>query len=366
MKIDRLEIFHIRMKLKHFFETSFGRTFHQEMILARLECGGVVGWGEAPVSDGPFYSYEYVGTAWDVMIRHLGPKMKEFGHPGDLPKLFKFVRGHNMAKAGLEMAAWDLLAKQRGKPLAQVYGATRTEIPAGISLGIEDKIDDLLKAVAAGLAKKYQRIKVKIKPGWDVEMLRAVRKEFPKIQLMADANAAYQRSDAPRLRTIDEFALTQIEQPLSFDDIVDHAEFARQLKTPICLDESITSPEIGQQAIRLGSCRIINIKPSRMGGPTNSIKMHDLAQAAGVPVWCGGMLESGVGRLHNIHLAALPNFSMPGDISAGERYWDEDIIDPPVTVTEKGTIPVPTRPGLGHDVIESRVERVTVRKQRIL
>jgi O-succinylbenzoate synthase len=285
---------------------------------------------------------------------------KDVSEPSELVSIFERVRGHNMAKAGVEMALWDAFAKSQGRPLHEMLGGTQERIPTGISLGIEDSVADLLKRIAASVEKGYRRIKVKIKPGWDVDVVREIRREFPNIRMMADANSAYTLEDTERLRKLDEFGLMMIEQPLGYDDIVDHAKLQRLLKTPICLDESIHSPDDGRRAIELGACGIINIKQARVGGPTQAKRLHDVCMAAKVPVWCGGLLETGIGRLHNIALATLPNFTLPGDISASERYYREDVIDPPVTLEPDGTLKAPDGPGIGHRVLPERLKAYCV------
>lgn len=271
-----------------------------------------------------------------------------------------------MAKAGIEMALLDWFGKAMGKPLHAILGGVRNEIPTGISLGIEDRVPDLLERMERALGLGYRRIKVKIKPGWDVEVVEEIRRHFPKIALMVDANSAYRWNDLGRLKRLDDFNLMMIEQPLDYDDYVDHASLQRELRTPICLDESIKTAEDGRRAIELKSCGIINVKQARVGGPFAAKALHDVCAARGIPVWCGGLLETGIGRAHNIALATLPNFTLPGDISASERYYREDVIDPPVTVTPQGTITVPQGPGIGYNVVESRVNRIALRREVIL
>jgi O-succinylbenzoate synthase len=368
MKIERIEILHLRLPLVHFFETSFGRVHDHEVLIVRAESGGLVGYGEVPASAAPRYSYETVHTAWHVIKDFLAPRLKnrEFAGPGPVSDLFGFVRGHNMAKAGLEMAAVDLFAKAQNRPLYQVLGGTRTEIPTGISLGIEDTVDDLLRRVEEGVGKGYQRIKLKIKPKWDVDVVEAVRKRFPRTPLMADANSAYTLDDIPHLKRLDAFDLLMIEQPLAYDDYVDHAKLQAEIRTPVCLDESIRSYDDARRAFELGSCRIINIKQARVGGPYSAKMIHNLAKAKGAPVWCGGLLETGVGRAHNIALATLPGFTLPGDISASERYYAEDVIEPPVTITPQGTLRVPEGPGIGYTVAERKLAHYCVRRELVL
>lgn len=369
MKIDLIQI---RLPLVHFFETSFGRQLDHEAILVRVERDDIVGWGECPAGGTPGYSYETVGTAWYVLNDFLVPRFQKSGaqNPWHLPTLFHFVRGHPMAKAAIEMALWDLHAKTKGTPLskelAQFGGLpSRPEIPTGISLGIENRPEDLMTRIQAACDKGYRRIKVKVKPGWDIDILQEIRREFPRISLMADANSAYSLSDTEHLKRFDAFDLMMIEQPLDYEDLVDHASLQRRLKTPICLDESIRGPEDGRRAAELGACRIVNIKQARVGGPSNAVRLHTICAQRGIPVWCGGLLESGIGRAHNIALASLPNFSLPGDISASERYYAEDLIDPPVIVSPTGTITVPRGPGIGYTVVEARVAHHTVRRVRL-
>lgn len=368
MKIERVELFHLRMPLVHFFETSFGRVHDHETVVVRIDGGGKSGWGESPASASPGYSYETVHTVWHVVRDFLAKKLKgvEFFKPIPVSELFGGVRGHNMAKAGLEMAVLDLLAMSEERPLYELLGGARAEIPTGISLGIEDRVDDLLKRIDEALARGYQRIKVKIKPRWDMEVLAAIRAKFPSIALMADANSAYTLHDLDHLRRLDEFNLTMVEQPLDYDDYVDHAKLQAVLKTPVCLDESIKSYADARRAIELHACKVINIKQARVGGPFNAKAVHNLCQKKSIPVWCGGLLESGIGRLHNIALATLPNFTLPGDISASDRYYREDIIDPPVVVTPRGTIELSRAPGIGAAVVESKLLRYCVRREVVL
>lgn len=368
MKIERLEIYHVRMPLVHFFETSFGREHERESLVVRVMAEGLSGWGECPASATPSYSYETVQTAWHVVRDFLAPKLRgaEIASPGPISELFSFVRGHNMAKAGIEMAVLDWFGKARNESVYRILGGTREEIPTGISLGIEDRVSDLLDRVERSVARGYQRIKVKIKPRWDVDVVAEIRKRFPKIALMVDANSAYRLTDVEHLKRLDGYDLMMIEQPLDYDDLVDHAKLQRELKTPICLDESIKGYEDGRRAIELGSCRIVNIKQARVGGPYAAKALHNVCAAKKIPVWCGGLLETGIGRAHNVALATLPNFTLPGDISASERYYREDLVEPPVTVSPQGTIKVPQAPGIGYNVSESRLNRVSVRREVVL
>ena len=364
MKIDRLELRLLKLPLVHFFETSFGRIDEKHFILVRVDGDGAIGYGESVAELDPYYSSETNETVWHIIADFIAPRVlgAEFAHPRDIFPALKAIRGHNMAKAAVEMAAWDLFARQRGEPLARVLGGTRDRIASGVSIGIQPSVDDLLRNVERELAAGYRRIKMKIKPGWDLHPVEAVRTRFGAIALMVDANAAYTLADADHLARLDAFDLMMIEQPLDYDDVADHAALQRRLKTPICLDESIKTVGIAREAIAAGACRIINIKPGRVGGFAESIRLHDLCAANAVPVWHGGMLESGIGRAANIHLSTLPNFSLPGDVAASKRYFDPDLIDPPIEVAADGTIPVPTGPGLGVTIREDRVDRATLKK----
>ena len=290
----------------------------------------------------------------------------EIVRAGPIAEFFSFVRGHPMAKAGIEMAVLDLFALQERKSLSAMLGGTRLDIPTGVSLGIEDRVEDLLKRIDQAAAKGYQRIKVKIRPRWDVDVIAAIRKRFPGLPLMADANAAYSLADAAHLRKLDDFNLMMIEQPLDHDDLLDHAKLQGMIRTPICLDESIKSYEDGRRAIEAGACKVINIKQARVGGPFAAKALHNVCAAKNIPVWCGGLLETGIGRAHNIALASLPGFTRPGDISASARYWREDVIDPPVEVSPRGTIAVPRDPGLGYTVLEARLQKYALRRETVL
>ncbi len=357
MQLRQVEIFALRMRLRHPFETSFGREDDREFLLVRAETEDFVGWGEVTVSRDPFYSYETVATAQSVLHDYLVPWVlaRPIGHPDELGPRFAQVRGHQMAKSGLEGAVWDIYAQELGLPLSTALGGTRQEIEVGISIGIEPTAELLLKQVERFLGEGYRRFKIKIKPGVDYDRLKAVRKEFGAIPMMADANSAYTLDDLPLLQRLDDLDLMMIEQPLAYDDIIDHATLQKQLRTPICLDESIHGPGDLRKAIALGSGRILNVKIGRLGGLSESVQSHNLCQDAGWPVWCGGMLESGVGRLHNVAITTLPGFTLPGDTAASSRYWQEDIIEPEVIVSPRGTIQVPDAPGLGHKVREDMV-----------
>ena len=363
VRIDRLELRLLRLPLVHFFETSFGRIYDKHFLLVKLEGDGQIGFGECVAENDPYYSSETNETCWHIITEFLAPRVLgvEFEHPRDVFPAFKAVRGHNMAKAAVEMASWDLYARQQGVPLSRVLGGSRAEIVSGVSIGIQDSLDQLVEKVERELAAGYRRIKIKIKPGWDVDAVERVRSRFGDIPLMADANAAYTLADAAHLARLDQFNLMMIEQPLDYDDVTDHARLQEQLETPICLDESIHSVRVAHDAIRSRACRIINIKPGRIGGHRESKRLHDVCQAHGIPVWHGGMLESGLGRAHNIHLSTLPNFTLPGDVAASKRYFTPDLIEPPIEVSSRGTISVPTGPGIGVHHVQERIDAATTR-----
>jgi o-succinylbenzoate synthase len=355
------------MKLVAPFETSTGRTDERRIVLIEADVDGVTGWGECVAGETPSYSPETVETAWHILRDHLWPSVqgKEFSGVSKVWDLLEPVRGHNMAKAALEAALWDAEAKQKGVPLAKLLGGVRDEITSGVSIGIKESLDELAAAVKKELAAGYQRIKIKIKPGKDVEQVKRLRQDFPGLKLMVDANSAYRASDWPLLKQLDGYHLMMIEQPLGWDDLYSHVELQKKLQTPICLDECIHTLEQAQAAIALRACGIINIKMGRVGGYTVAKQIHDLCMANAIPVWCGGMLESGIGRAHNIALSTLPNFILPGDVSASQRYWHEDIIEPEVTVSAQGTIRVPSGPGIGFAPRMDRIEKFTVRKERL-
>ncbi len=363
MKIEKVELFLCRLPLVHFFETSFGRSYDRTFVLVRVEGDGHEGWGESVAEANPYYSSETTETVWHIVEGFLAPLVigKTFEHPRDVFPALRRVRGHNMAKAGVEMAAWDLYARSIGQPLSRVLGGTRPRISSGVSIGIQDSFDQLIEKVERELSAGYQRIKIKIKPGWDIEAVERVRARFGAIPLMVDANAAYSLDDQAHLARLDPFDLMMIEQPLDYDDVMDHATLQKGIKTPICLDESIHTVRIARDAIEAKACRIINIKPGRVGGHRASIELHDLCAASDIPVWHGGMLESGIGRAHNIHLASLPNFGLPGDIAASKRYYQPDLIEPAIEVSADGTIAVPDGPGIGVNIVRDRVDHATLR-----
>jgi O-succinylbenzoate synthase len=366
--IQSIELREIRLPLINFFETSFGRTTERRILLACLtDTEGAQGWGECTAGEGPFYSDEWTDSAWATLREFLAPMMlrQEMKSAAHAFKLMKPVRGHRMAKATLETACWDLEAKKAGVPLWKHLGGNRREIAAGVSIGIQDTPDALLEKIHKEVDAGYQRIKIKIKPGWDLKIVERVRKEFPEIRLMGDANSAYKLADVPLLQELDRFNLMMLEQPLAHNDIFDHSVLQRQIQTPVCLDESIHSAEDAAHALSLESCRIINVKLGRVGGHAEAKRIEQVACENQIPIWCGGMLESGIGRAHNIAMSTLPGFTLPGDVSASARYWVEDVIDPPVTVSADGMIDAPAAPGIGYAVNEARVEALTVRREEL-
>ena len=368
LRIDRIVLRQIRMPLVHFFETSFGRTYERQIVLVEAVCGDVSGWGEVTAGEKPLYNEEWTDSAWLILRDYAAPALagKTLDGPEDVAPLLSRIRGHRMARGGAETAVWDLAARQAGQPLwRRIGGGARKEIPCGVSIGIQDSVEQLFEKIETELAAGYQRIKIKIKPGWDVGVVRRVRERFPGIKLMADANSAYTLADADHLKKLDEFYLMMIEQPLAHDDIIDHAALQAKLDTPVCLDECIRSARHAEQAIRLKACRIINIKLGRVGGFLEARRVHDVAQSAGIPVWCGGMLESGIGRAHNIALATLPHFVLPGDVSASRRYWKRDVIDPWVETTPRGTIVARDEPGFGFALDMDFLKSITVREETI-
>jgi O-succinylbenzoate synthase len=365
VQVERFELRYVQLGLKHHFETSFGRAFGRDTILVTVWADGVEGWGESPVEDGPWYSPETVETAWHVQRDFLVPMLlgKRLETAAEAFDLMGQVRGHNMAKTGLEQALWDVEARQRGVSVARLLGGTRKAIASGVSIGIQDTVGELLEQVEAYRAQGYQRVKIKIKPGWDVEVVRALRERWPDLPLMVDANSAYTLEDADHLVTLDAYALMMIEQPLACDDIYQHSLLQPRLHTPLCLDESIHTPAHAVAALELGSCRIINIKPGRVGGLAQARRIHDLCQERGVPVWCGGLLETGIGRAHNVAINSLPGYTLPGDVSASDRYFERDVVVPPFQLKPDGTIDVPQDPGIGVEVDRSFVDAITVRKE---
>jgi len=358
MKIERIELSIIEMALAEPFETSFGREETRPAIIVALFADGLIGWGECVAGAGPWYSYETIGTARHIMREFLVPPILE-QNPGSIDELrglWKRVRGHQMAKAAIESALWDLLAKHQNISLSELIGGVRDRVESGVSIGIQSDIPTLLKVIQQRIDEGYQRIKLKIKPGWDLDMLKAVRAEFGAISLMADANAAYTFEHLHLMKSLDELGLLMIEQPFQYDDLADHAKLQSEMKTAICLDESIKSGRDVVQAQELGSCKIINIKQGRVGGLSEAIRIHDLSLERLMPVWCGGMLETGIGRAHNVALASKEGFSMPNDLSASARYYCEDIIDSPFVLNSDGTLSVPQGAGIGVEIAQEKLK----------
>jgi o-succinylbenzoate synthase len=367
MKLRSVTLREVQMQMLQPFETSFGVCFLRRILLIEADVDGTIGWGECVAGENPFYSPETVDTAADILRKFIWPIMKnvEFATAADVFDKMAQVRGHNMAKGGLEAAIWDAEARMKGEPLWKLLGGTRQELATGVSIGIKKSLEELGEVVGKELAAGYQRIKIKIKPGWDAEPVKRLREMFPRIKLMVDANSAYTLADTVLLQQLEGYHLMMIEQPLGWDDLYSHVELQRKLATPICLDECIHSSENAREAAELGACKIVNIKQGRVGGYTASKRVHDICQKHSIPVWCGGMLESGIGRAHNIALSTLPNFVLPGDVSASARYWKEDIIEPEVKVTPQGTILVPQGAGIGYTPILERIEKITVAKEKL-
>lgn len=368
MKIERIVLRQLKMPLVHFFETSFSRTCERHIIIVEVLSEGLSGWGEITAGENPFYNEEWTEAAWLIARDYVAPRVlgRELASASNVYPLTRHIRGHQMARGGVEAAVWDLQARRNGNPLwREIGGGARSEISCGVSIGIQDSVEQLIGKIEVELAAGYQRIKMKIKPGWDVDVIRRIRERFPAIRLMADANSAYTLADAAKLKQLDEFYLMMIEQPLAHDDIIDHAVLQPQLETPICLDESIRSAHHAAQAIRLKAGRIVNIKLGRVGGFAEARRLHDVCEAGGIPVWCGGMLEAGIGRAHNIALATLPNFTLPGDVSASRRYWKRDIIAPEVEVTAHGTIVTRDAPGFGYELDRDFMQHITVRTEML-
>lgn len=362
MKVNRIELRRIFLPYVAPFETSGWREEGSYPIIVRMEAEGITAWGESPVGENPFYNEEYVKTAWAVLQDYLAPLLlkADLQSPWDVTPLFARIRGNRMAKCALEFTAWDLFARRQGCSLASLLGGTRERVAVGVSVGIQKDIPTLLKVVENYLNDGYRRIKLKIKPGWDIEPTRAVRERWPDLALQVDANSIYHLSDGPHLAELDQFNLLLVEQPLGHDDIFDHARLKQQIKSPLCLDESIVSPEHARWAIEMNACDVINIKPSRIGGLGDAKRIHDMAEAAGMPVWHGGMLETGIGRAVNVALASLPNFRLPGDISANDRYFRRDIVTNPFTLNPDSTLTVPTGIGHGALVDEEFLDAVTL------
>ena len=368
LHIQSIELREICLPLLHFFETSFGRTTDRRIVLVRvIDADGAEGWGECTAGEGPFYSSEWTDSVWTTTREFLAPMVtgQTVQSAAEVFPLMTLVRGHRMAKAAIENACWDLEAKRAGTPLWKHLGGTQKEIACGVSIGIQDTPHVLLEKITKEVTAGYQRIKIKIKPGWDLRIVQQVRAEFPDIRLTVDANSAYTLADIPLFKELDKYNLMMIEQPLAHDDIFDHAILQQQIATPVCLDESIHSAEAALHAIQLGACRIINVKLGRVGGHSEAKRVEQVTRDANVPVWCGGMLESGIGRAHNIAMSTLAGFTLPGDVSASARYWEQDVIDPEVMVSPRGTINVPDAPGIGFNINVDRIEKLTVRKEII-
>ncbi len=365
MKIDRIVLREIKMQLKEPFEISSGVCYDRRVILLTLFSDGLAGWSECVAGEDPGYSYETCETAWSILTQLILPQMigKEVASTQKSMKETDWIKGHPMAKAAVEMALLDLEAKTQNKPLRSIIGGTKQKVEVGVSVGLQPNDEELAKKVGDFIEKGYSRIKLKIKPGRDVRMVGNIRDLYPDTRIMVDANSAYTLQDMDILKELDQFDLMMIEQPLAYDDYLDHSRLQQELQTPICLDESIRSVRDAKLALELGSCQIINIKPGRVGGIASSKAIHDICLEANIPVWCGGMLESGVGRAHNVALACLPGFVLPGDISESQRYWAEDIVDPEFTIKD-GHVPVPTGTGIGVSVLEDRVKKLTVRSQQ--
>lgn len=364
--IDKITLRHVKMPLVHFFQTSFGRTYDRDIILVEVDSEGLSGWGEVTCGENPFYNEEWTDAAWLIVKDYVAPRVLKYSFegPGDVGARSAHIRGHKMARGGVEAACWDLEARRKNEPLWKtIGGVAHREIACGVSIGIQDSVDQLLQKIDTEVTAGYQRIKIKIAPGWDVDVIREVRKRFPSIRLMGDANSAYSLADADRLKALDEFNLMMIEQPLAHDEILDHATLQAKLQTPICLDECIRSAHQAEQAIRIGAGKIINVKLGRVGGFTEAIRIHDVCRDAKIPVWCGGMLESGIGRAHNIAMSTLENFVLPGDVSASKRYWKRDVIQPEVSVSSRGTITVPEGVGFGFEIDRDFLDSVTVRRE---
>jgi len=364
MRIEKVELRQTKMELVSPFETSLGVELFEEHIIVRIDGDGVSGWGEVVVEPSPSYSYEILTTAWHILGDFLIPSIlgKEFPNLETALEPYKWIRGHRMAKAGVEAALADAFAKSKGISLSAFLGGTRKHINVGVSVGLQSSPAKLVNVITEYLQDGYKRIKIKIAPGRDLELVKAVRKEYPNIQLQVDANSAYTLNDIEMLQALDDYNLQLIEQPLGYDDIYDHSLLQPKLKTPLCLDESIYNVSDTKAAIALGSCKIINIKPGRVGGYTESIRIHDYCAAKNIPVWHGGMDESGIGRGGNVALASLPNFVLPGDISASKRYYKVDIVEPEFVIDKDGTMEVPTKPGIGVEVNMKELDKVTVRK----
>jgi o-succinylbenzoate synthase len=368
MRVNALTLREIHLKLLTPFETSMDRVSERRIILTEVQVDNVSGWGECTAGETPYYCPEDTETAWHILKNFVWSRLKgkELAAASEVWPLLGQIRGHNMAKAAVETAMWDAEAKLKNIPLWKLIGGEREEIACGVSIGIKESLDELSAAVKKELAAGYQRIKIKIKPGQDLAPVQRLRTDFPQIKLMVDANSAYRAEDLPLLKQLDAYFLMMVEQPLGWDDLFGHVQIQKNLQTPICLDECIHTYEQAEAAIALGACKIINIKLGRVGGLLQAKRIHDLCQRKGVPVWCGGMLESGIGRAQNIAMSTLPNFSLPGDVTASKRYWQEDVISPEVTVSAQGTIRVPAGSGIGFAPRTDRIATLTVREERLV
>lgn len=363
MKIERVELFLLKLPLRRPYETSMAVETHGTRVIVRIEAGGAVGWAESVANEDPWYSGETPTTVWHLLEDIMVPRLlaTAVAHPSEVSTYLRGVRENPMAKAAIEMAIWDLTAKRAGVALSRLLGGTRDRILCGVAIGLQPSMEVLMTRIDEELASGYQRVKLKIKPGHDVAIAEAVRARYPDLPFMLDANSAYSLSDAKVFERIDATSPTMIEQPLAHDDMIDHAELQKRIRTPICLDESIRHAEDARKAIAIGATRIVNIKAGRVGGLGEAVRVHDVCRDRGVPVWCGGMLEMGIGRAHNVHLATLPNFSLPGDVAASKRYFDQEIIGEPFEVEPDGTMRVPTGPGIGVTVLEGEIRRLALR-----
>lgn len=364
MKINHITLYHVRMPLKAPFETSFGRITTRDCVIIESRIDGLSGWGECVADRDPGYSYETADTSWHIIRDFLAPAVigRDFNSPDEFHPLVSEIRGHLMAKSGVEMALWDLYGKMQNLSLRDMLGGERQHVDVGVSVGIQLNSAALVKTVEGYLGQGYRRVKIKIKPGRDIQEAQEVRKAFPTLRLQVDANSAYTLETAMGLLPLDGLDLLLIEQPLAEDDLWDHSHLQRKLKTPICLDESILTTRHARQAIEMGACRVINIKTGRVGGLSQAVGIHNLCQQNQIPVWCGGMLETGVGRAANLALASLPNFLLPGDISATDRYYEEDITEQRFVLNPDSTIDVPSLPGLGVSINRQALDKVTLKR----
>jgi o-succinylbenzoate synthase len=368
LELEKIELREIELPLRWPFETSFGRTTRRRIMVVRVfDKSGAYGYGECTAPEDPFYNHETIDTAWLIVTSYVAPLLAaaRVTNAREVNDALDRIRGNRMAKGGVEAAIWDLEARLSNAPLWKHLGGTQTEIACGVSIGLQETTDALVEKVTREVERGYQRIKIKIKPGRDVQLVEAIRARFRDLRLMVDANSAYTLADIDLLKRLDGFNLMMIEQPLTPGDLVDHARLQREITTPVCLDESILTLKDARHAEELGSAKIINVKLGRVGGHGEAKRIQEFCRGKAIPVWCGGMLESGIGRAHNIAMSTLPGFTLPGDVSASERYWEEDIIEPPVTVSSRGTIQVPTAEGIGYEVNERRVESLAVRRQEI-